>query len=267
MNSTNTTKALFFDIDGTIISEVNGAIPSSALKALSTARQQGHMVFINTGRTYCCLSKELLDFPWDGYLCGCGTHITVRGELISHKALNIDLISQIIRLTDEANVIAIMEGTDDLYFPAPQSRLPQIEIYREQFGQLGLGKKLSFRECPEADKFIFFTDKDSHVDILLNTLSPYFDVTDRRNGFYEAVPTGYTKGTAIDFICDFLSISKQNCYVFGDSTNDLPMFTSGVAHRIAMGKHDAALDPYVTFCTKTVEEDGIAYALSQLGLC
>jgi hypothetical protein len=35
---------------------------------------------------------------------------------------------------------------------------------------------------------------------------------------------------------------------------------------ILMGVHDAELEPYATFVTKKVEEDGIAYAMEQLGL-
>ena len=33
-----------------------------------------------------------------------------------------------------------------------------------------------------------------------------------------------------------------------------------------MGKHSPVLEPYATFITRTVEEDGIAYALEQLGI-
>ena len=45
-------KALFFDIDGTLLSEVTKTVPESAKKALSLARSLGHLVFINTGRSY-----------------------------------------------------------------------------------------------------------------------------------------------------------------------------------------------------------------------
>ena len=44
-------KALFFDIDGTILSEVTGKIPESASAALQKAHDLGHLLFINTGRT------------------------------------------------------------------------------------------------------------------------------------------------------------------------------------------------------------------------
>lgn len=49
---TSNRKALFFDIDGTLLSEVNRNVPESARKAVAGARAAGHLVFINSGRTY-----------------------------------------------------------------------------------------------------------------------------------------------------------------------------------------------------------------------
>jgi len=33
-----------------------------------------------------------------------------------------------------------------------------------------------------------------------------------------------------------------------------------------MGRHDKELEPYASFITKTVEEDGIAFAMKKFGL-
>ena len=45
--------ALFFDVDGTLIDEQTKIVPESTLRALKQARENGHLVFINTGRTSC----------------------------------------------------------------------------------------------------------------------------------------------------------------------------------------------------------------------
>ena len=47
--------ALFFDIDGTILSEKTKEIPASAIEALKAAKKKGHLLFINTGRTMCSI--------------------------------------------------------------------------------------------------------------------------------------------------------------------------------------------------------------------
>ena len=43
------TKYVFVDIDGTLLSHHTG-IPRSALEAIDIARRNGHKIFINTGR-------------------------------------------------------------------------------------------------------------------------------------------------------------------------------------------------------------------------
>ena len=52
-------KALFFDIDGTLLSEITKEIPQSALDALKKTAEKGNLTFINTGRTWSELPEEL----------------------------------------------------------------------------------------------------------------------------------------------------------------------------------------------------------------
>ena len=58
-------------------------------------------------------------------------------------------------------------------------------------------------------------------------------------------------------------MTRDQSYVFGDSSNDLAMFQHAGQRR--MGAHDQVLEPYTEFVTKTVEEDGIAYAMKKYG--
>ena len=44
-------KILFFDIDGTLLSHRTLQIPESAKRAIRKAKENGHLIFINTGRT------------------------------------------------------------------------------------------------------------------------------------------------------------------------------------------------------------------------
>lgn len=44
-------KLLFFDIDGTLLTAYPWTIPDSTQQALKAARKNGHLLFINSGRT------------------------------------------------------------------------------------------------------------------------------------------------------------------------------------------------------------------------
>jgi hydroxymethylpyrimidine pyrophosphatase-like HAD family hydrolase len=76
-----TQKILFFDIDKTLTdNELLGSVPESAVEAIRTARSRGHLAYINTGRVHGNIPPSIFDIGFDGYVCGCGTHVIVGGE-------------------------------------------------------------------------------------------------------------------------------------------------------------------------------------------
>ena len=77
---------------------------------------------------------------------------------------------------------------------------------------------------------------------------------------YECIQKEFSKATAIQYMQEYLGLDQDEIYVVGDSSNDLSMFQYA-AHGIAMGRHDAVLDPYTEYVTDTVENDGIKKAL------
>lgn len=94
---------------------------------------------------------------------------------------------------------------------------------------------------------------------------PYFTCIDRGGTFREFVPIGYSKATGIQYVLDYYHLDLDAAYAIGDSNNDLPML-SYVPNSVAMGNASpASLFDQVSFVTKCASEDGIAYALEQLG--
>ena len=74
MNKTR--KILFFDIDGTLITDDGKRyFPDSAKEAIQKARENGHLALINTGRVFCNVTEEIRSAGFDGFVCGCGTHL------------------------------------------------------------------------------------------------------------------------------------------------------------------------------------------------
>ena len=68
-------KIAFFDIDGTLTSEIDGSVPADAASAIRQARNNGHLMFINTGRCMQNVEERFREVGFDGYCCGCGTNI------------------------------------------------------------------------------------------------------------------------------------------------------------------------------------------------
>ena len=66
-------KLVFFDIDGTLIDGPTHQIPQSAVEAIRKLRENGHLAFINTGRTLVSIEPRIREIGFDGLVCGCGT--------------------------------------------------------------------------------------------------------------------------------------------------------------------------------------------------
>ena len=142
--------ALFFDIDGTILSEITRQIPESALEALIRARENGHLLFINTGRTWCALPKEVKEAPFDGFLCGCGTYLTYQGEVLFFSSIPEKRGIRILEKMEECGIEGLCEAAADVYYPRHKTRFPELEQIKQYYQSCGLGNTsfLENRELP-----------------------------------------------------------------------------------------------------------------------
>ncbi len=258
--------ALFFDIDGTILSEITKEIPKSALDAMSAAKAAGHLIFINTGRTLCSIPPQLRRFAFDGYLCGCGTYLTYQNDILFSKSIPQKRGREIVDMMIACKMEGLVEGTDDIYLPGRMSRFDRLESSRRYFYAAGLGRE-TFIESGEFifDKLFVYADEQSDRDRFFEFIASDMEAIDRGGDTYECIQKGYSKATACDFILKKFGLNNEQIYVFGDSTNDISMFEYA-KHAIAMEVHASELDPYTEYVTGKVEEDGIAQAIRHYGL-
>ena len=90
-------RAIFFDIDGTLIDCLNGLtdITPRVKKAIRALQANGDYVFIATGRPYAFLSEALLNFGFDGFVLTNGAHVTVKDKLIYKEPIDKDFVKEI----------------------------------------------------------------------------------------------------------------------------------------------------------------------------
>jgi len=258
-------KAFFFDIDETLFSWITNEVPESAVNALAKLREMGHLTFINTGRMFTTVPEVVKVLPVTGYVCGCGTQILYEGKTLFLKQIDKNRLEEIVTVIFDNDGDVILEGTKDCYFSKKTSRFHKLEEAREMFNNLGFGLNCAIEdEGRECSKYCFYADEQSDLDNIMKNLTQDMEVM-YRGDFYEANPLPYSKASGIEYVLKNFDLTKDDAYVFGDSSNDLSMFQA-VKHAIAMEKHDPILDPYTEFVTKTVEEDGILYALQHYGI-
>jgi Cof subfamily protein (haloacid dehalogenase superfamily) len=255
-------KMIFFDIDGTILTENTNIIPKRTVKAIKKARENGHLAFINTGRTFFNIPENIRNIGFDGYVCGCGTYIYYNGQALLAKSIPHETGIEIIKKLRECKIEACFEGLYDAYFDQTKPVIIELAKLKHKFNREGFGLK-KFWDDPDFifDKFVIWAKEDSDFETFYSYITKDFDYIDRGNDFGEIVPKGYSKATGIKFLQEYFNIPIEDCYAIGDSTNDLPMLEY-VPNSIAMGNSTPLLFDLVSFVTKGIEDGGIEHALS-----
>ncbi|MGN0350784.1 MAG: HAD family hydrolase [Roseburia sp.] len=260
-------KIAFFDIDGTITSEKDGSIPDSAVLAIREARENGHLMFINTGRCFQNVEPCFREIGFDGYVCGCGTNIYYHDEELLYVNQTHDVVLEILEQARKTDVDICFESREEVVFDTSRpihhpSAKRQYYAFKERHYDMSHDPEADDFTC---DKFVIWFEKEEQLVEFRKVSDKHFDCIDRGGNFREFVPYHYSKATGIQFLVEHFGLDLEDAYAFGDSNNDLPMLTF-VPNSVAMGNAmPEALKDKVSYVTAKASEDGIQKALLHLG--
>lgn len=258
-------KIIFFDIDGTLISGGSSLMSESTKDAIRTARANGHICMINTGRTKRLVGEDITgQVEFDGLLLGCGTEIEYRGKRLMHKTFTLEESQAILDAMKKYHVDAILEGSREDYAPRGEEVFTQ--AFRDMAAEIEERKYDRYANAlGNFDKLYAYAQSPEGMESMKRELAGILDFIDREHGYHELVPAGYSKATAIRYITDYLKIPMENTVAIGDSNNDLPMLK--YAHTsIAMGNSSEEVLETADHITTDVDKDGIWNALKWLGV-
>ena len=263
-------KIAFFDIDGTLTSEIDGTIPESAVKSIQAARKNGHLMFLNTGRCMQNVEQCFRNVGFDGYVCGCGTNIYCTDYDKNNTYKEILYVSQSHNIVEEILFHArkfkldlLFESKYGVCFDMKKPLITPGGIH--QHNQFIL-RNYDMSHNPEdndfvCDKFVVWFSNIQDLNSFRSISDKYFECIDRGGNFREFVPIGYSKATGIQVVLDYYHIPIERAYAFGDSNNDLSML-SYVPNSIAMGNATpTALFNQVSYVTTNASKNGIENAL------
>ena len=155
-------KALFFDIDGTLLTDEKKELPESAKNAIEAARRAGHLVFINSGRARCLMQEIEGRAAVDGYLCGCGTYIEIHGKTVFHHLISAKRRMELQRAVGACRLDGILEGTNGCVIQAGPGRMPEVERVVNLMDREGCFREAGWnRELTSFDKFCVLADQNS----------------------------------------------------------------------------------------------------------
>ena len=276
-----TSKYIFLDVDGTLVSYEN-VLPESAVEAIHQAQANGHKVFTVTGRSKAEMYKEILDIGFDGYVGGNGNYIELADEVIYHKHLTGEESRKIVDWLLDRNLEFYLESNSGLYgsknFRERGRQTVQSYVaYKGKDNAQDASVESIFPEMLFDQNL--YRDDINKISFVLESYQDYLDAKeafkDYQVGtwggrgehalFGDVALANITKETAIQDLLAHENVDPKDTFAFGDAKIDIPMFNiceTGVAMGNGGGEIKAAAD----YITDAAEDDGLYNAFKHFGL-
>lgn len=254
-------KAIFFDVDGTLVSMTTRTIPRRTLDSLHALREKGVKLFVATGRHLSMLDEVREQFEFDGYITVSG-QFCLCGDTVVHS-------NPIPRQGMEEMLCAMEKhGFSGMFLEGEMCWLNLHDGMAEQFlqdFQVKTPPVLPVSRALEQPVYQVITMLSPEGEWKLLEQAWHLRCVRWYHGFTDAMPPDGGKDTGIRAVLDWAGIAPEQTMAFGDGENDLTMF-SCVGIGVAMGNANDTVKAQADYVTAHVDEDGITAALKHFGV-
>ena len=248
-------KAIFFDIDGTLVSHTLSDIPDGVLNVFKELQKKGILLFIATGRHISEFNDlPLHDYPFDGYVTLTGQICYDKDfQVIYENPLSKEDTSKLVEAFNKKEIPIVLINNRELYInyvddiviqtqKSIHTPVPDIQTYQNEhlFGAT-----------------VFSNSKE--IEKLVNLLPGCKE--SRWNAYAsDIVPAESGKVNGIEQMLNYFEIQREDIMAFGDADNDIDMIN--FAHiGVAIGNASDSLKVEADYITASVDKDGIIKAL------
>lgn len=276
-------KIIFLDIDGTIV-DYDNHIPNSARQAIRKARENGHLVYVCTGRSKAEMPDDIWNIGFDGMIGGNGSYVEHKGQILQHQLIPYETAKRAVDWLESRGLEFYLESNNGL-FASRNFR----EAARPTLRAYALGKGASEEQVlhMEAEDALhglvyggeLYRDDLNKISFILHS---YQDHLDSKEAFPELKAGTWGgrgeealfgdlgvkdihKAYAVDVILQHLGANREDTIAFGDAKVDIPMLEA-CQIGVAMGNGGPEILAMADLITDDVREDGLYKAFEKLGL-
>lgn len=260
-------KLLFFDIDGTLI-ECNldiFSITEETKRTLDRLKDNGHSVFLATGRCKNFIVDGVMEYPFSGYVTCNGAYVEYLDKEVYKEVISKEALKATDAFCKDRNMIYYFESRDYIYV------LDKLHPSHLRFKENWRMKDEIVVDQFDLDKIevyigmvVINTKED--VEPMIKALSPYFDIQKHQSGdSFDLTLKGVSKAVGIQKLVKSLNKDIKDTIAFGDGRNDIEMLET-VGLGVAMGNGCDEAKASSDYITDSIENEGITKALENFKL-
>ena len=258
-------KAVFFDIDGTLVSFNTHKVSDSSKKAIKELKDKGIKVFIATGRIKAQINN-LDDLEFDGYITANGHDCYIGDKEIYRNVISRETLHALLDYLENEEKFPCSVMTNNGIFinyiddkvrrlsEGIDLEIPVVENYR-QFVEENIDNVLQIN---------IFVDEDKEKE-LVKKLFKDCESSRWHPVFADINQKGGGKHVGVSKIIEYYKINISETMAFGDGGNDLTMIEH-CAVGIAMGNSNEKLKKAADYITDNVDNDGIYKGLKHFDI-
>lgn len=254
-------KAVFFDIDGTLVSFATHTVPDSARRAIGRLRERGIKVFISTGRLL-RHTEVVRDIEVDGYVTVNGSYCVTRGgEIIFERSFPHETVERVFRLCGEIGFQAAVMTHENIYVDRLSERVLSIAEMIHIMPEVADLRRVAsenpvLQVCP-------YVGED--IERIIMPRLPECVGTRWVPTFMDVNMRGTDKSVGARKVMEYYGLSMSEAMAFGDGGNDIPIVRDASVG-VAMGNACDELKAVADYVSTSVDEDGVSRALQRFGL-
>ena len=252
-------KYIFIDLDGTIIDHKTNEAPQSTIDAIKELKNNGHEVFIATGRPPCLFFDIDKKLNIDSYVAANGRLSVYKNEVVFSDPLDRKVVNEFTTIMNGMGFDVGYETIDDYFVESKMTKNVDLfsDVFHLYYPEIKKGKYKGediFQMILYIEKKDFNRAVEAYNGVNYSISNRYgVDVNDKSG----------LKDIGIKALIEHLGITVDDCIAVGDGFNDISMIEY-VGYGIAMGNANDILKSKADYVTDTVSNNGLYKAFKYL---
>lgn len=254
-------KAIFFDIDGTLLSHRTKCVLEDTRKAIEQLQKRGIKIFTATGRHIVEIDKlPIRDIKFDGYVLLNGQIcLDQNREVLFGVPIDKDDLQKIVPLFEKKEIPISFVEKDRIYINFVNEKVHQVQqAISTPIPEVG-------EYCPGEPVYMVdvFSERETAYEVLSHMT--HCKITWWNEYGTDIYSENGGKAAGIKKILEIYGISPEETMAFGDGENDLEMIKfAGIG--VAMGNGEEKVKQCADYVTDDIDEGGVLHALQHFGI-